>query len=102
MEKLGQLLNASLASRMVLVGIEHGIFDQLKEPISVSDLADKDGRYSYKGQFFSEKIFLCPRAKVSCTFVKKSCPKNYCTFMYFIAEKVSSIDQVINNNNLLF
>ena len=42
MEKLGQLLNASLASRMVLVGIEHGIFDQLKEPISVSDLAKKD------------------------------------------------------------
>ena len=63
MEKLGQLLNASLASRMVLVGIEHGIFDQLKEPISVSDLAEKDaGRYSYKVRFFSKR-FLCVHAQ---------------------------------------
>ena len=42
MEKLGQLLNASLASRMILVGLEHGIFDELKVPISVEDLANKE------------------------------------------------------------
>ena len=51
MEKLGQLLNASLASRMILVGIEHGIFDELKQPVSVENLATKEGHYSYKERF---------------------------------------------------
>ena len=49
MEKLGQLVNASLAARMVLVGYEHDIFGALSnEPITVADLALKvncDARY---------------------------------------------------------
>jgi len=48
MEKLGQLVNASLAARMVLVGYEHDIFGAMCEPITVADLALKvncDARY---------------------------------------------------------
>ena len=65
MEKLGQLLNASLASRMVLVGIEHGIFDQLKQPISVSDLAEKDAGATVIKLNFLEKISAYPRSKMN-------------------------------------
>ena len=49
MEKLGQLVNASLAARMVLVGYEHDLFGALSsESLTVADLALKvncDARY---------------------------------------------------------
>ena len=48
MEKLSDALNGSLVSKMLIVGYEYNIFDQMKEPITVNDLAQKiecDHRY---------------------------------------------------------
>ena len=48
MEKLSAALNGALASKMLIVGYEYDIFSQMKEPITVKDLAQKvecDERY---------------------------------------------------------
>ena len=48
MEKLSAALNGSLASKMLIVGYDYDIFSQMKEPITVKDLAQKvecDERY---------------------------------------------------------
>ena len=48
MDKVRQTVNAALVSRLLLVGYEFSIFDQLKTPIEVADLAKSvycDERY---------------------------------------------------------
>ena len=48
MERLSAALNGALASKMLIVGYEYDIFSQMKEPITVKDLAQKvkcDERY---------------------------------------------------------
>ena len=48
MEKLSAALNGSLASKMLIVGYDYGIFNHMKDPVTVKDLAQKvecDERY---------------------------------------------------------
>ena len=48
MEKLSAALNGSLASKMLIVGYDYDIFNHMKEPVTVKDLAQKiecDERY---------------------------------------------------------
>ena len=48
MEKVNAALNGLLASKMLIVGYNHDIFNNMKEPVTVKDLAQKiecDERY---------------------------------------------------------
>ena len=71
MEKVNAALNGLLASKMLIVGYNHDIFNNMKEPVTVKDLAQKiecDERYL---QEWCEGLHLSGNNFNSCKFIVK-------------------------------
>ena len=77
MDKIKETVNAALVSRLLLVGYDYAIFDFLKKPIQVADLAKNvncDERYLREW---------CEALKVSFTIKPTSC--NYVSVVWLFA-----------------